>query len=138
MRSVLKHSLLFLIGGSIYLLIEVAFRGHTHWTMLFVGGASFVLCGLINEIFSWEMLIELQMLICALIITAVEFVSGCILNLWLGMRVWDYSTIPFNVLGQICLPFTTAWYFLSLVAIVLDDYLRYWLFHEEKPRYVWR
>lgn len=138
MRSIFKHSLLFLVGGSLYLLIEVAFRGHTHWTMLVVGGVSFVLCGLVNEIFSWEMLIELQMLICMLIITAVEFVSGCILNLWIGLNVWDYSNLPLNLIGQICLPFSAAWYFLSLVAIVLDDYLRYWLFHEEKPRYVWR
>ena len=138
MRSIFKHSLLFLAGGSLYLLIEVAFRGHTHWTMLFVGGASFALCGLVNEIFSWEMLIELQMLICMFVITAVEFVSGCILNLWLGLNVWDYSNLPLNLIGQICLPFSAAWYFLSLVAIVLDDYLRYWLFHEERPRYVWR
>lgn len=37
-----------------------------------------------------------------------------------------------------CLPFTAAWYILSLLAIVLDDHLRYWIFGEEKPRYKWR
>ena len=46
--------------------------------------------------------------------------------------------MPFNLLGQICLPFAVAWLALAAVAIVLDDYLRYWLFGEEKPRYRWK
>lgn len=55
-----------------------------------------------------------------------------------GVGIWDYSNMPFNIIGQICLPFTVAWYILSLLAIVLDDHLRYWIFGEEKPRYKWR
>ena len=43
--------------------------------------------------------------------------------------------MPGNFLGQICPQFTLAWLALSLVGIVLDDYLRYWLFREEKPHY---
>ena len=43
-----------------------------------------------------------QMLICSIIITAVEFTSGLILNVWLGLGIWDYSNMPFNILGQIC------------------------------------
>lgn len=79
-----------------------------------------------------------QMLICSIIITAVEFTSGLILNVWLGLGIWDYSNMPFNILGQICLPFTLLWYVLSAPAIILDDYLRYWIFGEEKPHYIWR
>ena len=75
------------------------------------------------------------MFICACIITGVEFLAGCILNLWLKLGVWDYSNLPFNILGQICIPFTLLWYIISPVAIILDDYLRYWFFGEEKPRY---
>ena len=79
-----------------------------------------------------------QMFICAVGITAIEFLSGYILNIVLGLGIWDYSNMPFNIIGQICLPFTVAWYILSLLAIVLDDHLRYWIFGEEKPRYKWR
>lgn len=86
----------------------------------------------------WMMLIWKQMFICAVGITAIEFLSGYILNIVLGLGIWDYSNMPFNIIGQICLPFTVAWYILSLLAIVLDDHLRYWIFGEEKPRYKWR
>ena len=43
--------------------------------------------------------------------------------------------MPFNLLGQICLPFTLLWVALSIVAVVLDDWLRYWLFGEDRPTY---
>ena len=55
----------------------------------------------------------------------------------LGLHIWDYSTMPLNIFGQICLPFSLAWMGLSGVAIILDDYIRYWFFNEEKPHYKW-
>lgn len=134
----IKNLLLITTGGFIYCLLEIAFRGRTHWSMGMVGGLSFLICGLVNEYFSMDMLIWKQMIICAILITLVEFVSGCILNLWFGLGIWDYSNIPFNILGQICLPFTVIWFLLSLPAILLDDYIRYWFFREEHPRYSWR
>ena len=76
-----------------------------------------------------------QMLIGALVITTLEFTCGCIVNLWLGWHVWDYSNMPFNLLGQICLPFTAIWFFLSAVAVVLDDYIRHLLWGEKIPHY---
>lgn len=127
--------ILFVIGGLLYLLIELVFRGHTHWTMFFVGGLCFVLVGAINEVISWETPLVIQCIIGGVIITAVEFVSGCIINLWLGWAVWDYRDMPFNLLGQICLPFSLLWVLISAVAIVVDDYVRYYLFGEERPRY---
>lgn len=131
----LKQTILFGMGGLLYVLIEMLWRGYSHWTMFLVGGLCFALIGLINEVIPWEMPFVWQMMIGAVIITAVEFVSGCIVNLWLGWSVWDYSGMPFNILGQICLPFTFLWFLISAVGIVLDDYLRYWWFGEEKPHY---
>ena len=66
-----------------------------------------------------------------------ELIFGIIFNINLGMNVWDYSDLPFNLFGQICLPFMIAWFLLSAVAIVADDYIRYWLFAEDKPKYKW-
>lgn len=94
-----------------------------------------MLVGAINEVIPWEMSFILQCIIGGAIITAVEFVSGCIINLWLGWAVWDYSNMPLNLLGQICLPFSLLWVLISAVAIVFDDYIRYYLFGEEKPNY---
>lgn len=135
---VLKYCTLLLIGGFIYCGIEMLYRGRTHWTMFIVGGFCFIWCGALNEFLSWNTLIWKQMLYGAIGITIIEFISGCIINLWLHLNVWDYSNLPFNVLGQVCLLFSFFWYLLSLVAIVLDDWLRYWLFKEEKPHYRWK
>jgi hypothetical protein len=135
MKVFSKEFILFIIGGLLYILIELSYRGYSHWTMFILGGLCFVLIGGINNYISWDMPIYEQMMIGSVIITILEFICGCIVNLWLGWDVWDYSNMPYNVLGQICLPFSILWFFISLVAIVADDYIRYWLFDEEKPRY---
>ena len=130
-----KYLLLGGIGGTVYVLLEMLWRGYSHWTMFLLGAVCFVLIGLVNEVFEWDTPLILQMFCGCAIITALEFVTGCIVNLWLGWEVWNYSQYKFNVLGQISLRSSVGWYFLSLVGIVLDDYIRYWFFGEEKPRY---
>lgn len=135
MQKIGKHLVLFLIGGLIYYVLELVFRGHSHPAMIVVGGLCFLLIGGINEYIPWDMPLWQQSLIGALLVTAVEFVSGVILNVWLGLHIWDYSNMPFNILGQICLPFTLLWLALSLVGIILDDWLRYWFWGEERPHY---
>lgn len=134
-KNVIKMVVLLLIGGTTYFGIEILWRGYSHWTMALVGGLCFVLIGAINEYIPWEMGFIQQAFIGATIVTSVEFVAGLILNVWLGLGIWDYSSLPLNIMGQICLPFFFAWLALATVAIVIDDYLRYWLFKEEKPHY---
>lgn len=107
----------------------------THWAMFFVGGLSFILVGGINEWIPWELSLVKQSLIGTVAILLTEFISGCILNLWLGLGIWDYSDKFLNLCGQICPQFAIGWFLLAGVAIVLDDYLRYWVFGEEKPHY---
>ena len=130
-----KHLILGTIGGLIYVLLELIWRGYSHWTMFLLGGTCFVLLGLINEILDWDTPLTLQMLIGCTVITILEFITGCVVNLWLGWNVWDYSDLKFNILGQISLFSSIGWYFISLVGITLDDWLRYRLFGEKKPRY---
>ena len=134
LKAILKHAVLALCGGCVYFLIEMAWRGHSHWTMAVLGGVCFVLIGDINEFIPWNMPL-IQGAIGSGIVTVLELVSGIILNLWLGLGIWDYSNMPFNLLGQICLPFTLLWVALSIVAVALDDWLRYWLFGEDRPTY---
>lgn len=134
MKYIIKYLTLLLIGGVAYYCIEILARGFSHWTMFFVGGICFILIGIINEI-TPKMPLVWQMILSAVIITAVEFVSGCILNIWLGLGIWDYSDETFNLLGQISLKHSIYWFFLSSIGIILDDYIRYFLFGEEKPKY---
>ena len=135
LKIVFKVFILFIIGAFTYMGIEIAFRGFTHWTMGIVGGLCFILIGGLNEFYGWDMPFWKQCLIGAAIVTGLELAAGLLLNKVLGLGIWDYSAIPFNFMGQICLPFSVAWCFLSGVAVVVDDWLRYFLFHEEKPHY---
>ena len=134
MKHLVKYLILLVVGGAAYYGIEIVARGFSHWTMFFVGGICFVLVGIINEATPKIPLLQ-QMILSAAIITAIEFVSGCILNIWLGLNIWDYSDEVGNVLGQICPGHTLYWFLLSLVGIVLDDYIRHYFFGEEKPSY---
>lgn len=135
MKRTLKYLILGFIGGTLYYGIELLWRGYSHWTMLLLGGICFLALGRINEFIPWCMPLWQQALIGAAIITGLEFITGCIVNLWLGWSVWDYSNVPLNILGQICFPYMLLWIPISLTGIILDDYLRYWIFKEEKPHY---
>lgn len=134
MKHLIKYLILLAIGGTVYCGIEILVRGFTHWTMFLVGGICFILIGIINEI-TPKMPLVRQMLLSAVIITVAEFVSGCILNIWLDLDIWDYSNETFNLLGQISLKHTIYWFLLSCVGIILDDYVRHFLFGEGKPHY---
>ena len=134
-RLLNKYLFLFNVGGLLYILIELIWRGRSHWTMFLLGGICFVFLGLINEVLSWQMPLWQQMIIGAIGITILEFVTGFIVNLWLGWCVWDYSGMPGNLLGQICPQYFVLWLPVALVGIVLDDWIRYWKFGEERPHY---
>ncbi len=141
MKKLLLHFyrlfVLFLIGGVAYMGIEILWRGRTHWTMGIVGGLCFVLIGLINEVFTFEMYMLVQAIIGAAIVTIIEYISGMIINVHFNLGVWDYSNLPFNIHGQVCLLFSILWVFLSILAIYIDDVLRNKLFKEPMHRYKW-
>lgn len=130
-----KLVLLFVFGGLMYMGVEILFRGYTHFSMFLVGGLCFVLVGGINEKLPWNMAFVSQMMIASVLVTLVEFVAGVILNLMLGLGVWDYSSLPYNLFGQISLIFSVGWFFLSAIGILLDDWLRYLIYGEERPHY---
>lgn len=114
MSDRLLEILVFILGGIAYAMIEILFRGHTHWTMVLTGGA----CVLTMYMMSgWLLDIPLvaSALTGALIITMYELVVGLIVNVRLGWSVWDYSDMPGNLLGQICPAFSAIWFLLCLI-----------------------
>lgn len=128
-------------GGTVYFLLEVAFktlRGEQEqisWTMLVVAMLLTVAVERCGYQLPWEVPLWLQALACALLVTAVELVSGLILNVWLGLDIWDYSHLPFNLWGQICPQFAAMWWLLCLVFIPAFDWLRWSVEGGEKPHY---
>lgn len=98
----------FLFGGAAYCTIEVIYRGRTHYSMFFAGGIILAAFYCLERT-QPDLRLALKCLMGAGIITGVELVFGLIFNCALGMGVWDYSRVPLNLWGQICLPFTLIW-----------------------------
>lgn len=134
-KNFIKYFILGSIGGISYVLLEITWRGFSHWSMYITAFLAFIVIGGVNEFLTYEMPLWKQCLIGSIVITILEFVCGCIVNIGLNWNVWDYSELPFNILGQICLPFSLLWFVLSGAVIIADDWLRYFLFKEEKPHY---
>ena len=123
LNNTTKNIIIFIIFGISYYLLEILWRGYSHWTMIIVGGLCGLLIGLINEI-TPKMNTVLQMLLGSVIVTIIEFVTGYIINIKLDLNIWDYSNLKFNILGQVSLLFSILWFFLSYIVIKLDDYIR--------------
>ena len=91
-----KNAILFAVGGTLYYGIEFLYKtfisfGTCHWSMFLLGGLCFLLIGLLNENIPWE-----ESIIGSLIITALELAFGVVLNIRLGLDIWDYSNVPLN------------------------------------------
>ena len=106
---------IFLMGGFLYGLIELIWRGYTHWSMVLTGGLVCLLLCLIRRRMRAKSL-PIRCLLGSLSITTLEFIVGCGVNLGLGMQVWDYSDRPFHLLGQICPLYSFYWFLLCIPA----------------------
>ena len=101
-----------------------------------MGAIDFILIGMINNYISWHMDLFLQGCIGSLIVTCSEFIFGTLDKMYLHLNMWDYSELPFNYNGVICLYFSIVWIFMSIIALLLDDAIRYYIFKEEpRPHY---
>lgn len=134
-KEVLQSIVLGILFGLIYVLLEILWRGYSHWTMFILGGICFLFAGIQNEYIEWEYPLWRQVLNVDVFVIISEFITGCIVNLYFHWNVWDYSNLPFNILGQSCPQFALLFMPICLFAIVLDDYVRYFIFHEDKPHY---
>lgn len=133
--------LLWVWGGTVYFLLEVVFKTLTShperisWTMLVI---AILLCIPVERCgaeLPWDCPLWLQALCCAMLVTAVELAAGLVLNLWLGLDIWDYSHLPFNLMGQICLQFFFVWWGLCFVFIPVFDWMRWTVEGREQPHY---
>ena len=103
------------LGAFSYALIEILWRGHTHWSMMIAGGLCFLSFSKIAE--SCKMRLWHKCIIGSLAVTTIEFIFGLIFNIILKKGVWDYSDKPFNLFGQVCLLFSVLWGLLAIVGI---------------------
>ena len=102
--EILKKGLLFTVGGSAYMGLELLWRGWSHGSMFLAGGSCFLILG---ELERRKLPIPLRAALGAGIITMVEYAAGLAFNR--NYTVWDYRDQPMNLHGQICLPFCLLW-----------------------------
>ena len=134
-NTIIKYLFLFIVGGFSYFYMEIIFRGFSHFSMIICGGFAFILCGLIDQVIKYNLSLISQMLISTCIITILELITGYIVNIRLHLNVWDYSKLPYNFHGQICIAYSFIWLILSFLCITADDLIRWKIFDEEKPKY---
>ena len=125
-KVVKKYLLFFLIGAVGYAAIEMIWRGRTHPTMMIAGGVCFIFFSIAADLLDGRSII-LKAALSALCVTAVELIFGVVCNIRLGMGVWDYSGVPMNFLGQICLRYSLMWggiaiAFMPFVQVLNKDY----------------
>lgn len=132
---IIKYLTLFFFGGTAYYAIELLWRGHSHPSMIACGGTCFVLLYLLsfvgNSVKSSAvapLLPTLRAALGALCITVTELAFGVVLNLGLHLNIWDYSAMPLNFMGQICLTFSLLWFLLSLPTIKLCNVMEKYIF----------
>ena len=135
MKKVSQFLFYIAFGGILYYLVEWIYRGYSHWSMFILGGICFLFMYLQGSITEWEDPIWLQIIRCTVFIAASEFITGIIVNKWLEWEIWDYSDQPFQIFGQICLPFTIMFSALSFVGILLCGNISHWIYGEQKPKF---
>ena len=121
MSDVIYFAVIFLTGSIGYGALEILWRGYTHPSMIAAGGICFTLLHIMNTKSDFT---PMQKVIAgAAVITAVEFVFGCVFNVVLGLGVWDYSDRPFNLYGQICAEFTAIWALIAYLSSYVSEFI---------------
>ena len=138
MKQIVKQLTIFIVIGLTYFGIEMAVRGRSDVSMIICAGIIGVIVGLLNDIFSYDMLIQAQLSIGAIVATVCEGITGLILVAIYGFNpVWDYSSLWGTFFcGQCNILFCIIWAVLSFIAILIGDSIEYYIFNEdERPYY---
>lgn len=113
-----RQTVLFYLGGCLYVGLELLWRQRSHWSMFLAGGICFVILGQLRRL---RLPPLFRAAIGALAITLVELAAGLLVNR--SYRVWDYRGLPGNLWGQICPLFTLLWVPVALIAMGLHKVL---------------
>lgn len=144
MKHFYKSLFLFFVGFTAYLAIEVCFKsamshgglGCSHPLCGIMGGLSFLIFDQFNNELSWHLDLLLQGMLGACVVTLLELTVGLWDKYFLHIGMWDYSGIPFNYQGVICLPFSLIWIGVAMIAILVADAINYYILDEEPcPHY---
>ena len=86
-----RKTTLFCIGGGMYVLLELLWRGRTHVSMFLLGGGCFLMLGQLRKV---RLPMPVLTVAGAAAVTAGELVTGLLVNR--NFAVWDYRGMPLN------------------------------------------
>lgn len=112
----------FLFGGAAYCLLEILWRRRTHPSMFCAGGLALSVLRNLFKKRCRKFTLPRKCVLGSCIITAIEFFTGCIVNKKMKLNVWDYSKLPFNFKGQVCLLYSFFWGLLTLPIALCCSY----------------
>lgn len=135
MKKVSEYLLLWTLGGTLYYAFEVVFRGFSHWSMFVLGGFCLIFCAQQGLWTGWSAPLWKQVMWCVIFVTAGEFATGIIVNKFLHWNVWDYTGLPFQFMGQICLPFMIIFSGLCAAGIIGSGYFLHFIYKEQRPAF---
>ena len=128
---------IFCTSGLIYIVLELLWRGRTHWTMFVCAGICGLVMAAVND--NWlefETDFRIQVVASALMCSTMEFIFGIIFNG--DFTIWDYRGLwgTIHVLGdQVNVLFFGIWIIISFFSLPFLDWLQWKLGLEEKPYY---
>lgn len=107
-----------MLGAALYPLMEIAWRGRTHWSMSVAGAAA---AAALWRLSRRNKRCPLWKQCCkgTLIITGIEFAAGILCNKIMKWQVWDYSQLPLNLMGQVCLLYSGLWFLICWPVLAL-------------------
>lgn len=137
MKDLFRVIVMFIVGFCSYITVEVLYRGYSYALMGLMGGIVFILIDQINERHGWDIDLIAQSILGGIYATVFELQFGIFDRFVLHWNMWDYSDRICNLYGIICLEFSIYWCLLSLIAILVADFINYCIYRSsERPYYM--
>lgn len=139
-RHIIRKMILFVLCGSVYYGMETVYKGgYSHISMFILAGFLGVFCiDTPNNLWGYDLDYSIQILISTILCTIGEGITGLIVNVKMGLTVWDYSNLPFTFFfGQCNLFFVFAWTLIigCFGIFFCDAYWYYICKDDEQPYY---
>ena len=121
---------LFMIGNVLGVILEGIWSkmllGHWETHVVTIWGPFCLIYGIgavvlyVGAVMTQKRNVLIQFSVIAVIASVVELLCGLILEFGMGMRAWNYSAMPFNFRGHICLKMSLMW---GVIGIVFSHFM---------------
>lgn len=115
--QLLWHIFRWFCGGVVFCALQLLLTGNCHWTDLAVFSLLCIPLDAVNERMPWTFPLWLQAVLGGIVLIVSQLTAGLVFNVWLGLGLWDYTSLFGNFLGQICLRYALLWLLLGRPAL---------------------